>query len=189
MSTAREVSRASFRSGETLWTLGEQWRRLRRRPSEALQIEYQWVADDLDQAVAWLTEHVRSEHGRAVDELRKQRKPKKGQKATSDTTVEDWEIEQLWQKTFGKLIRGKRIVFIPAMDQVGGRRVDRSQMWWIEKDWGSDSLEDRNVRAGARKVYDAAGVLRQEYDKAGRLVWDTVTTAASRGPGSTTPLR
>lgn len=152
------------------------------RPSEQLGIEYRWVALDLDESCKILGSRVESEFKRRAGELAEAKNPKrpKGSKVQRDyVPVEDWEMQEVWAQTVGKIVDDVIVFFEDGTrspdnpDPMAGLEYIKTTpiRWRTEKPITGNPVTDRSPGKGARSKFDELGRKRLEADRDGKIIF------------------
>lgn len=131
-----------------------------------MEIDYPWVAQDLDAAAAALGAHVQ---GAYEEELDRRREASKEPLSSEDR-------DAIWERVFHREVRGvlrfrQRVAEVTEGGARGrGRIVGGDVVRIVEKQITGDPNVDNRPTVGARRVLDERGRLLREYDAQGRRV-------------------
>lgn len=128
-----------FESAERLWHWWNVWKRTGLAPSEALDIDYRWVALDLDNAVAEFGEFVegeiRDEVERAADGLDpKMERPDRRVRLRA-------KAEEVWWRLVKREVRLKRSTAAATVNGV----YYPPRTYWFVKEYTGDPMVDNDM--------------------------------------------
>lgn len=132
-----------------------------------MEIDYPWVAHDLDAAAAALGAHVQGAYEEELDRRREASK--------ESLTAED--RDAIWERVFHREVRGvirirQRVAVVEegAGHRGKGTIVGGGVVRVVEKPITGDPNVDNRPTVGARRVLDERGRLLREYDAQGKRV-------------------